>query len=114
MSHPSLLPTGFESLEPFVAFWAVATTAERAHCRDVSDKVSSEAFYHALSPLAAKALAYLDQKPLSEFNQGEQQLMQMLLSFGHVALGVELQREEEPKHAKWRPFMRITTSTGDM
>lgn len=114
MSHSSLLPVGFEELEPFVAFWAVGTTAARANCRDTSDEASREAFYHTASVLAPKALEYLDQKSLDELNEGEQRLMQIVLSFAHVAMAVELQREEEDEHAKWRPFMRITRSTGDM
>jgi len=107
------LPSGFEPLEPFVEFWAATSAAGRAHCRDVSQEPEREAFFDVAAPLAAQALDYLDQKPLAEHNDEEKRLMRLILSFGHVAMAVELQREEEGKHTKWRPFMRITTTPAD-
>lgn len=109
----ALLPAEFETLAPFVEFWAVGTASERAHCRDVSDEASRVAFYNAAIDLVPPALAYLDAKPLAQFDEREQRLMRLLLSFGHVALAVELQREEEPKHAISRPYMRITKAPAD-
>jgi hypothetical protein len=113
MNSPSLLPAEFETLEPFVGFWAVDTTAARAHCRDISDEASRVAFYNAANDLIPKALNYLDSKPIAQFDESEQRLMQLVLSFGHVAMAVELQREEEPKHARYRPYMRITRAPAD-
>lgn len=110
----SSLPTGFEALEPFVAFWGRDTLADRARARDESDEQSRQAFYDVVKPLAPQALEYLDQKSLDSLNDSEQRLMKVVLGFAHVAMAVELQREEEPKHAQWRHFMRITTSPGDM
>lgn len=107
------LPSGFETLTPFVEFWAVDTAAARARCRDVSDQASRGAFYAAAAALVPKALDYLDTKPLGEFDEGEQQLMKLLLSFAHVSMAVELQREEEPKHAQNRPHLRITKAPAD-
>lgn len=107
------LPAGFESLVPFVAFWAADTAAARAHCRDSSDEASRVAFYNAANDLVPKALAYLDTKPLSQFDESEQRLMRLVLSFGHVAMAVELQREEESRHARYRPYMRITRAPAD-
>jgi hypothetical protein len=40
-------------------------------------------------------------------------LMRLVLSFGHVAMAVELQRGEESEHAKSRAFMRITAAPAD-
>lgn len=110
----SLLPTGFEALTPFVEFWAVDTAAERAHCRDSSGEENRIAFYNAANELVPKALEYLDQKPLNQFDEREQRLMKLVLSFGHAAMSVELLREEELKHAKYRPFMRITRAPADL
>jgi hypothetical protein len=107
------LPAGFESLTTFVEFWAVDSAARRAHCRDISDEASRVAFYNAASDLVPKALAYLDAKPLSQFDESEQRLMKLVLSFAHVSMAVELQREEEPKHAKDRPHLRITRAPAD-
>lgn len=110
---PSLLPAGFEALAPFVEFWAADTAAERAHCRDSSDEAGRLAFYNAANDLMPKALEYLDQKPLDQFDASEQRLMKLALSFAHVSMAVELLREEEPAHAKNRPYMRITRAPAD-
>ena len=107
------LPAGFEALAPFVAFWAVNSAAERAHCRDSSDEASRLAFYSAAIELAPKALAELDAKPLNQFDEKEQRLMLLLLSFAHVSMAVELQREDEPGHARHRAHMRITRAPAD-
>ena len=112
-SQSSLLPAGFEALAPFVEFWAVDTAAERAHCRDVSGEANRLAFYNAANELVPKALDYLDQKPLSQFDESEQRLMKLVLSFAHASMSVELLREEEPRHASYRPFMRITRAPAD-
>ncbi len=113
MSNQSLLPPGFETLAPFVAFWAVDSAAERAHCRDISSEESRAKFYNAISELAPKALAYLDEKPLTQLDDSEKRLLKLLLSFGHASMAVELQRDAEPLHAKNRPYMRITKATAD-
>lgn len=113
-SQSSLLPEGFEALAPFVEFWAVDTAAERAHCRDIAGDANRLAFYNAANDLVPAALAYLDQKPLSQLDESEQRLMKLALSFAHASMSVELLREEEPKHAKYRPFMRITRAPADL
>lgn len=114
MSTNTSLPTGFESLEPFVEFWAADNAGERAHCRDISSETERDEFYNALQPLVPKALDYLDSKPLSQHDESEQRLMRLILSFAHVAAAVELHREEEAKHAKFRPYMRITQAPADL
>ena len=113
-TQSSLLPTGFEALAPFVEFWAADTAAGRAHCRDISDEAGRVAFYNAANDLVPKALACLDEKPLEQFDESEQRLMKLVLSFAHVAMAVELQREEEPRHARYRPYMRITRAPADL
>lgn len=113
MSGQKLLPVGFETLAPFVEFWAADTAAERARCRDISDEAGRLAFYNAANELVPKALAILDEKPLAQFDEHEQRLMKLVLSFGHVALAIELHRDEEAKHARNRPFMRITRAPAD-
>jgi hypothetical protein len=113
-TQSSLLPAGFEALAPFVEFWAADTAAGRAHCRDISDEAGRVAFYNAANDLVPQALACLDEKPLDQFDESEQRLMKLVLSFAHVAMAVELQREEEPRHARYRPFMRITRAPADL
>lgn len=113
MSEQVLLSAGFETLASFVEFWAADTAADRAHCRDISDEANRTTFYSAISELAPKALAYLDEKPLNQLNESEKRLLKLLLSFAHVSMAVELQRDMESTHARNRPFMRVTKATAD-
>lgn len=113
MNPSSQLPAGFETLAPYVPFWAVDTAAARAQCRDVSGEAARRAFYEAARDLVPTALAYLDEKSLSQWDDMDKRLMRLALSFVHAALAVELQRDEEPKHARYRPCMRITRATAD-
>lgn len=113
MSSQSVLPVGFEALVPFVEFWVADTAAERAHRRDTTDDAGRKAFYDVAVGLVPKALDYLDQKTQSQFDDSDRRLMKLALSFAHVAGSVELLRDEEPKHASYRPFMRITRAPAD-
>jgi hypothetical protein len=59
------------------------------------------------------ALDYLDRKPVSGFDENEDRLMKLLLSLCHVALAVELQGDDEPKHAQNRQRLKITRASAD-
>jgi hypothetical protein len=107
------LPAGFEQLEPFVAQWAVQGTATRAQLRGSSTEADRAAFYDAAHDILPKALAYLDAKPLKDFDEKETALMNLILSLGHVALSIEIQGSEDAHHRKVRTHMRITRSAAD-
>jgi hypothetical protein len=110
----SLLPPGFEALEPFADAWAVAGTANRARLRTASGEADRLAFYNAAKDLAAPALAHLDRKPLAELDDQEKRLMNLLLGLCHVALAVEAQGPDEARHGRMRAFMKITRTTADL
>lgn len=109
----ALLPAGFETLEPFVARWAIGTTAGRAAARDNSSPVERAELYEAVVGRKAEALALLDSFPVDALPPAEQRLMDLLLAFAHVAIAVEVQKDDEAKHAVDRRQMRITRSTAD-
>jgi len=113
-AQSSLLPAGFEALDPFVDFWAADTAAGRAHCRQVSDEASRTRFYDAINGLVPKALDYLDARPLQAFDEREKRLMNLVLCYAHVAMAVELHREQEPMHAANRHYLQITRATADL
>jgi hypothetical protein len=113
-SAGSLLPEGFEALEPFVSFWSVAGTANRERLRGTSTEQQRQAFYLACKDLLEPGLAMLDRKPLQQLNAQEQHLMNLLLSFAHVSIAVEIQRDAEPAHAVNRQFLRITRASADI
>jgi len=108
------LPSGFEALEPFVESWAVNGAANRSHRRLVSSESERVAFFNAAKDLAPTALSYLDRKPLNQFDEKEQRLMNLLLSLCHAALAVEIQGDDEPKHAQGRQHMKITRASADL
>lgn len=109
----SALPAGFEALEPFADVWAVSGSADRAHMRSVASAADRAAFFDAARDLLAPALDHLDQKPLATFDDRETRLMNLMLSLAHVALAVEVQGDDEPKHALMRQHMRITRTPAD-
>lgn len=107
------LPAGFETLEPFVERFAVSGTANRAARRSESSEEERKAFFEAAKDLVAPALDLLDTKPLDQLDDAEQRLMDLALTFAHVALAVEVQGPDEARHAELRQHMRITRSPAD-
>lgn len=113
MSANRRLPPGFELLEPFVESWAVAGAANRAHRRLVNSEAQRVAFFNSARELAPAALTYLDRKALQDFDEQEQCLMNLMLSLCHVAQAVEIQGDDESKHAQGRQHMKITRASAD-
>lgn len=109
----ALLPPGFGPLEPFVAQWSVAGSANRSRARTASTAEERQAFYDAASPLLAEALAHLDETPLASHDEAQRRLMNLCLSLAHVAMAVEAHGEDEPAHASPREAMVITRAPAD-
>ncbi len=110
----ALLPDSHASLEPFAAAWALPTTAERATRRGSSTPEERQAFYDAVSPVAAQILDELDQWSLSELDDKQKRLLDLVLCFGHVALAIEIQGPDEAQHTQWRNRMIVTRSPADL
>lgn len=110
----SLLPAGFEALEPFVDRWAIAGTANRAQRRTDSSDAERVAFFDAAKEAVGPALAQLDQKQLDQLDDKERRLMNLMLSFAHVAMAVEVQGAAEARHAQYRQLMKITRTPADV
>jgi hypothetical protein len=108
-----LLPVGFEPLEPFAEYWAVAPAALRAERRTASTPAQRLAFYGVAKDTMSPALAYLERKPLSELDEKESRLMRLLLSYAHVAYAIEIQGDAEAAHAQLRRHLKITRATAD-
>jgi hypothetical protein len=110
----AMLPSGFESLEPFVASWAIDGAVNRAHRRLVSSDPERIAFFNAAKDVVPAALEYLNKKSPDQFDEKEQRLMNLLLSLCHVAQAVEIQGDDEPRHALVRRHMKITRASADL
>jgi hypothetical protein len=108
-----ILPAGFETLEPFVAAWAVEGAANRARRRDESSSAEREAFFGAAKGLLAPALEQLDRKPLRELDEAERRLMDLMLCLAHVSLAIEVQGETEARHRDSRRWLEITRASAD-
>lgn len=109
----TLLPPGYEILEPFVAQWAHTDMATRDRARSESTPAEREAFFAAASGLVPQALAELDRKPISELDERERRLLHLMLSLTHVTLAVEMMTDGEARHAGFRQVMRITRTPED-
>jgi hypothetical protein len=112
--NKGLLPSGFEALEPFVESWAVDGAANRAQRRLVTSEAERIAFFNTAKDLLPGGLDYLDRKPLDQFDEKEQRLMNLLLSLCHAAQAVEIQGDDEPRHALGRRHMKITRASADL
>lgn len=110
----TLLPTGFEALQPFVAAWAIDGSVARARRRTGSTPQERQSFYDAMAPLLPAALARLDETPLDAHDESERTLMNLCLTAAHIALAVEALGEDEAKHAQHREQMHITRATADL
>jgi hypothetical protein len=108
------LPSGFESLEPFVDTWAIETTDGRARMRLEQGEAGCATFYRAAKELLAPAIAHLDKKPLAQFDESEKRLMNMMLSFAHASLVAEIQRDDEPRHASNSRHLPIRRAPADV
>lgn len=109
----NLLPAGFDALEPFAENWAIAGTANRDWLRGDSTEEARLAFFDVAKGFVPKALELLDRKPLTELDERERRLMDLVLSFAHVTMAVEMLDKTEPRHAQFRKVMRITRSPAD-
>lgn len=107
------LPAGFEALEPFAARFCIASTAGRAARRGDSTPEERQAFYDAANTLVGPALDELDNLPLSQLDEQKKRLLNIMLSFVHVALSVEIQGPDETRHAQLRKYMKLTRSPAD-
>ncbi len=114
MSAPEhSLPPGFGSLEPFVSAWALEGADNRLRARLASREADRVAFFEAAKDLLPRGLDYLDRKPLAEHSDQDKRLMRLLLGMAHVALAVEIQGDDEPRHAEGARHMTITRAPSD-
>jgi len=103
-----MLPATFAMLEPFAAQWAVDGSAARAELRGSATPEARMAFYEAMRPHLAGALDYLDGKGLDGMDSADARLLAMCMSLAHVALAIEQQQADEPRHTVLRSFLKIT------
>jgi hypothetical protein len=89
---PNTLPSEFADLEQF-ADWAIPTERARYDKRIASTMEEMQAFYDAVTPRAAAAMAYLDELALDDLPPDALRLMHLLFSMIMVSFPVECWRE---------------------
>lgn len=103
------LPQGFEDLEPFVSYWAVAGQNERRHqrCDTTFDEICR--FYEAMMPRADAAMIHLADFPLRDMPGPEARLMRLVLSLAQASMAVEVQGSARVPNAPWPDTVKILT-----
>lgn len=82
------LPTGFETLEPFLD-WALETEPERSAKRAGSRFEDIRRLYDAVFPLLPLALDHLKAFRIEQLDAPSRTLLEILLSYAEAALVVE-------------------------
>lgn len=83
------LPSGFEALEPFIAYWVLPDSVARSARRQSADMTVIREFYEAILPLADSAARYLQGVRLGEMRPEDERLLKLMLSLAEVAPAVE-------------------------
>ena len=107
MNTQIMLPRDFAALEPFAAYWSVASLSGRDTRRLDSSEGQRAAFYNAARDIAPVAIEYLDSKPFAQYDDADHRLLDLMLALIHVALAVEVERDEEHIHARGARLMPI-------
>jgi hypothetical protein len=89
LADDSPLPSGFESLEPFLAEWVLADAGERMAKRQRSSMQEIRRLYDAMLPLGEKALDYLRRFELGALPPEGERLLKLMLSLAEIAPAVE-------------------------
>ena len=110
MTTQTTLPQGFAALEPFVAYWAAPSLAERDTRRLDSTEAQRLAFYEAARDIAPAAFDYLNAKAFAAYDEADHRLLDLMLALIHVALAVEIERGERARtQGPARTDRRLTT-----
>ena len=83
------LPSQFAELESLAEVWACATERERHTRRLTSEFEQLKQLYDAVLPEVEQIVAHLNQFPMGELPEQEQNLLNLSLSCMEVALPVE-------------------------
>jgi len=104
----ALLPGEFSELEPFAERWCLATERERWDERMSSAMEELQAFYDAIFPHVADAIAYCDKFPLGDMPDDAVNLLRMIYSFVNVSFPVELWGQPHVPSTLGTSFDRIS------
>jgi hypothetical protein len=104
------LPAGFEELEHFVPYWAVAGQNERRHQRCDTSFDEIQRFYDAVYPRADEAMNYLEGFPLRNMPGPEARLMRLVLSLAQASMAVEILGAARVPNSQWPNTIQILSN----
>ena len=96
-----LLPPGFSDLEPFVAYWAGETTADRWRARCLASMDQIRTFYDAALVRGEEALTCLEAFPLDALPPEATRLLRLLLALSQAAMAVEIHGQPRAPGTPW-------------
>jgi hypothetical protein len=110
IAMPVSLPEQFKDLEPYTE-WALPTMTARLEKRLASSYESVKAYYDVMLPRIEEILGYLNQFPLNDMPEAEQNLMNMALAFADAISCVEYYRSTRiPKGVEHERFPLVPPS----
>ena len=101
------LPEGFEEIEEFVPYWAVAGQNARRFQRCDTTMEEIERFYDKVYPRADEAMTHLDQFPLRDMPGPETRLKRLILSLAQASMSIEIHGEARVANSPWPNEMKI-------
>jgi hypothetical protein len=107
-----ILPQAFADLEPFAKSWALATEEERVQKRYASSMSEIQAFYDAMLPRTERAIEHLNQFPLDELPEAEQQLLYLCFSLTEASIAVEIFQEPQVPYG-YDPMRYFCSANGN-
>lgn len=102
-----VLPAGFADLEPFAAYWAQPTVAERIAARCNAPMADIRAFYDAAQPRLEAMLAHLDGADVAALAPADERLMLLALALVQAAVAVEINRAPIRPGTPWPNTIRV-------
>jgi hypothetical protein len=105
-----ILPKGFEAIEEFASYWAVAGQNERRYQRCDTTFEEVQRFYNAVYPRADEAMTYLEKFPLRDMPGPEARLMRLVLSLAQASMAIEVQGAVRVPKAPWPDTVKILSS----
>lgn len=90
-----VLPEAFAALQPFVSLWALATETERNIQRHAQSMNAIRLFAQTMMAHMDALIAFVNRKPMAEFDEVDDTLLQLMLSLAEVAPAVEFYGQQE-------------------
>lgn len=89
------LPEAFAGLQPFVSLWALDTETARNIQRHAQPMDAIRAFADTMLAHMNDLIAFVNRKPMSEFDEVDETLLKLMLSLAEVAPAVEFYGQQE-------------------